>query len=148
MSDTSAPGAWIWSNLPQIAAAATLGVFVIGIGTWLFGGFTPQSQVVANSVQERLGKLEAGQVSSAQIAASDKAATGTAIEATRQLFYTELKAWPLPREMSAQASAWEAHLSRLDGRSDGFEHRISEAEFGIRDLGNKYNALTTSAPRK
>lgn len=148
MSGTPAREWWIWTNLPQVASAATLCVFFIGILTWMVGGFTPKSQADLTDARERVAKLELALNSTNQTAASDKAATNAAIEAAKQLFYTELKAWPLPRELSAQASGFDSHMSKLDGRVDGLEHRIGEAEFGIRDLGNKYNSLTTTGARK
>jgi hypothetical protein len=147
MSDTRAPG-WIWANMPHITAAAALCVIVAGVFTWMFGGFQPKSQIDLRDALERLTKLETAQASTGQTAISDRTATTTAIEATKELFRTELKAWPLPREQSAQASGFDSHLSKLDGRADASEHRISDAEYNIRDLTNKYGTLTTSAPRK
>lgn len=147
MSDR-APGTWVWSNLPQLASAVALGAGVLAAFTYLFGGFQPKSQIDLRDALERLTKVEAAQASAAQTGVSDRTANTTAIEAAKELFRTELKAWPLPREQSAQASGFDSHLSKLDGRADGLEHRTSDAEYSIRDLTNKYGSLTSSAPRK
>lgn len=144
MSGTPAREWWIWANLPQVASAATLCVIVGGLFTYLFGGFQPKSQIDLADARDRVAKLEAAQTLTNQTAASDRTATNLAIEAAKQLFNGRLDTMPRPKDFSD----WEGHLSKLDGRADGFEHRISDAEYNIRDLANKYGSLTTTGARK
>lgn len=143
MSDTPARshGIWVWSNLPQLAAAVLLIGALWGVGTYLFGGFQPKSQIDLRDALERLTKVEAAQASAAQIALSDRTANTTAIEAAKQILNSRLDAMPRSKDFSD----WEGHLSKLDGRADAGEHRISDAEYNIRDLTNKYGALTSTA---
>lgn len=116
MSDIRRDSAWwLWTNLPQLAAAAGLCVLVLGGFTYLFGGFQPKLQTDLTDARDRLARLEA-------------------------------KMDTLPR--SKDFSDWEGHLSKLDGRADGLEHRMSEGEYGIRDLVNKYGSLTSTGARK
>lgn len=136
-----APGLWIWDNLPQLAAAALLCGILWGTLTFLFGGFQPKSQVDLHDALDRLTKLEAVQASAGQTSISDRTANTTAIEAAKQIINSRLDAMPRTKDFSD----WEGHLSKLDGRADAAEHRISDAEYNIRDLTNKYGALTSTA---
>lgn len=121
MSDR-APRLWIWSNMPQIAAAVLLCGTVFGVLTYLFGGFRPQSQIDMDQQKAAIVRLE-----------SRQAVAETRLDA-------------LPR--ASDFAEWAAHLSRLDAVYEGQRDKVTANGYDIKDLQNKYGSLTTSAPRK
>jgi hypothetical protein len=121
-----------------IVAAAVISLLFQPI-TWVTGGLRPQSQIEIDNAKQKTADLSARLDTQIAIEASDKAQILASIDNLRQLFATRLDAMWRPSDFAER----DSHLSRLDTVFEGQRDKITDYGYAIKDLQNRYQALTT-----
>jgi hypothetical protein len=115
-------GEQLWAAAPRLLIMISALTVMYAVLTWLTGGVRPQSQIDLDNLKS----------------------TQTGLASRVAVCESRLDA--LPR--TADFSNWEAHLSRLDAVFEAQRDQVTQNKYDIKDLMNKYQALTTVPPRK
>lgn len=118
------PTVWeqVWAAAPRILIMITALTVMYGVLTWMTGGVRPQSQIDLDNLKS------------------------TQINLSSRVAVCESRLDTIPR--NSDFANWEAHLSRLDAVFEAQRDQVTQNKYDIKDLLNKYQALTTTPPRK
>jgi hypothetical protein len=148
-------GARVWDEVGKVPGVVVILGVLYAVVVWGIGPVKPQSQIDLEQQRTAVSAL------AAELAVRT---TGLATELAKQ---TAALAADLAKQTGALSSdiagikaspggslrqqditEWTGHLTRLDGAFEAQRDKVAQAQYDIKDLQQKYQQLTTTAPTR